>query len=154
MLAITQPERLCLDALCAHSSAWHVLRRDLNAAGNCALTGMIVITSGCATLEPWASALGGVVGGLIILPASLFVSHVLKIDDPVDAFAVWCLPIAEVSLYHLQASIYYSLCSRAPTHRLKASCASVLSAEGSDSLCATLCRCTALVALPESSGMR
>ncbi len=62
--------------------------RDLYAAGNCALTGMIVITSGCATYEPWASALGGVVGGLIILPSSLFVSHVLKIDDPVDAFAV------------------------------------------------------------------
>ena len=64
------------------------LCRDLYAAGNCALTGMIVITSGCATYEPWASALGGVVGGLIILPSSLFVSHVLKIDDPVDAFAV------------------------------------------------------------------
>ncbi len=62
--------------------------RDLYAAGNCALTGMIVITSGCATYEPWASALGGIVGGLIILPSSLFVSHVLKIDDPVDAFAV------------------------------------------------------------------
>lgn len=62
--------------------------RDLYAAGNCALTGMIVITSGCAVYEPWASALGGVVGGLILLPSSLFVSHVLKIDDPVDAFAV------------------------------------------------------------------
>ena len=74
-----------------------VLRRDLNAAGNCALTGMIVITSGCATLEPWASALGGVVGGLIILPSSLFVSHVLKIDDPVDAFAVWRFPILVMS---------------------------------------------------------
>ena len=58
---------------------------------------MIVITSGCATLEPWASALGGVVGGLIILPSSLFVSHVLKIDDPVDAFAVWRFPIPEMS---------------------------------------------------------
>lgn len=67
---------------------------------------MIVITSGCATFEPWASALGGVVGGLIVLPSSLFVSHVLKIDDPVDAFAVrataWlmhtsgCLPPASL----------------------------------------------------------
>ena len=65
-----------------------LLCRDLYAAGNCALTGMIVITSGCATYEPWAAALGGVVGGLILLPSSLFVSHVLKIDDPVDAFAV------------------------------------------------------------------
>ena len=45
-------------------------------------------------------------GGLIVLPSSLFVSHVLKIDDPVDAFAVrataWlmhtagCLPLASL----------------------------------------------------------
>ena len=47
-----------------------------------------VITSGCATFEPWASALGGIVGGLIVLPGSLFVLHVLKVDDPVDAVTV------------------------------------------------------------------
>ena len=47
-----------------------------------------VITSGCATFEPWASALGGIVGGLIVLPSSLFVLHVLKVDDPVDAITV------------------------------------------------------------------
>ena len=81
----------------AHLSARPALRRDLTAAGNCALTGMIVITSGCATLEPWAAALGGVVGGLIVLPSSLFVSHVLKIDDPVDAFVVRRFPIAGAS---------------------------------------------------------
>lgn len=47
-----------------------------------------MITSGCAALQPWASAVGGIVGGLIYLPSSLFVLHVLKIDDPVDAFVV------------------------------------------------------------------
>ena len=51
--------------------------------------GVVVITSGCATFQPYmASALGGVVGGLAVLPSSLFVSHVLKIDDPVDAITV------------------------------------------------------------------
>ena len=49
---------------------------------------MQVITSGCATYEPWASALGGIVGGLLVLPGSLFVLHVLKVDDPVDAVTV------------------------------------------------------------------
>ena len=49
---------------------------------------MQVITSGCATFEPWASALGGIVGGLIVLPSSLFILHVLKVDDPVDAVTV------------------------------------------------------------------
>ena len=52
-----------------------------------------VITSGCATFEPWASALGGIVGGLIVLPSSLFVLHVLKVDDPVDAVTVSPLPL-------------------------------------------------------------
>ena len=70
--------------------------QDLYAAGNGALTGVVVITSGCATFQPWASALGGVVGGLAVLPSSLFVSHVLKIDDPVDAVTVrsgcWRVP--------------------------------------------------------------
>ena len=49
---------------------------------------MQVITSGCATFPPWASAVGGIVGGLITLPGSLFVLHILKVDDPVDAFVV------------------------------------------------------------------
>ncbi|CAL8463541.1 g3075 [Coccomyxa elongata] len=61
---------------------------DLFAAGNGSLTGTIVITSGCAALQPWAAAVGGIVGGLIYLPSSLFMLHVLKIDDPVDAFTV------------------------------------------------------------------
>ena len=52
-----------------------------------------VITSGCATYEPWASALGGIVGGLLVLPGSLFVLHVLKVDDPVDAVTVCCIGI-------------------------------------------------------------
>ena len=38
--------------------------------------------------EPWASALGGIVGGLICYPSSLFFSHICKIDDPVDAVTV------------------------------------------------------------------
>ncbi|KAK9856422.1 hypothetical protein WJX84_011279 [Apatococcus fuscideae] len=73
----------------AYSKLW--LREgvwDLCAASNGALTGMVVITSGCATYEPWAAALGGIVGGCIVLPGSLFVSHVMKVDDPVDAFTV------------------------------------------------------------------
>ena len=47
-----------------------------------------VITSGCATYEPWASALGGIIGGLAVIPSSLFILHVLKVDDPVDAVTV------------------------------------------------------------------
>ncbi len=62
--------------------------RDLFSAGNGSLMGTIVITSGCATFAPWASAVGGIIGGLMYLPSSLFTLHMMKIDDPVDAFVV------------------------------------------------------------------
>ena len=32
--------------------------------------------------------MGGIIGGFLVLPGSLFVSHVMKVDDPVDAFVV------------------------------------------------------------------
>ncbi|KAK9803465.1 hypothetical protein WJX73_004901 [Symbiochloris irregularis] len=61
---------------------------DLHQAGNGALCGMIVITSGCGTFEPWAAAVGGIVGGMVYLPSSLFFLHIVKLDDVVDATTV------------------------------------------------------------------
>ena len=49
---------------------------------------MVVITSGCATYEPWAAAIGGIIGGLVVVPGGWFMLHVCKVDDPVDAFTV------------------------------------------------------------------
>lgn len=77
---------------------------------------MQVITSGCATFPPWASALGGIVGGLITLPGSLFVLHILKVDDPVDAFVV-SLQLVCLSMYLLCLSVCrasLSLCTFSP----------------------------------------
>nr|AEJ07736.1 ammonium transporter 1.2 [Asterochloris sp. Armaleo 7/29/2003] len=61
---------------------------DLGPCCNGALTGMVVITSGCATYEPWAAAIGGIIGGLVVVPGGWFMLHVCKVDDPVDAFTV------------------------------------------------------------------
>ncbi|KAK9810023.1 hypothetical protein WJX72_003542 [[Myrmecia] bisecta] len=61
---------------------------DLTAAGNGALGGMIVITSGCATLRPWSAALGGIIGGALLLPGQILTLNVMKVDDPVDAFTL------------------------------------------------------------------
>lgn len=81
---------------------------DLTMSTNGALTGMVVITSGCATFEPWASALGGIVGGLIVLPGSMLVLHVLKVDDPVDAVTVHAFGgTTGVLFYSLMASKNY-----------------------------------------------
>ena len=41
-------------------------------------------------------------GGLIVLPGSLFVLHVLKVDDPVDAVTVSSQPDM-LQLTHLHA---------------------------------------------------
>lgn len=75
-----------------------------------------MITSGCATFEPWAAAVGGIIGGLSVLPSSLFILHVLKVDDPVDAvtvrrssFRFWLLAFRLSSL-HLSSVSPCSLC--------------------------------------------
>jgi Amt family ammonium transporter len=51
---------------------------------NGALSGLVAITAGCATLAPWAAFVTGVVGGWVYI----FVSNLLvklRIDDAVDA---------------------------------------------------------------------
>ncbi|CAB9503540.1 Ammonium transporter 1 member [Seminavis robusta] len=60
---------------------------DLMAAMNGSLTGLVSITAGCATLEPWAALVTGLVAGSLY-PLG---SHLLvrcKIDDAVDAIPV------------------------------------------------------------------
>ena len=51
------------------------------------LTGMVSICGGCNAVDPWASVLIGVIGGIAFGFCSELVFH-LGIDDPLDAFAV------------------------------------------------------------------
>jgi len=60
---------------------------DTTAAMNGCLTGLVSITAGCATVEPWAAFIIGVVGGWVYLAASSFILR-CKIDDAVDAIPV------------------------------------------------------------------
>ena len=54
---------------------------------NGCLTGLVSITAGCATVEPWCAFIIGIVGGWIYLAASALILR-LKIDDAVDAIPV------------------------------------------------------------------
>ena len=54
---------------------------------NGCLTGLVSITAGCATVEPWCAFIIGIVGGWIYLSASALILR-LKIDDAVDAIPV------------------------------------------------------------------
>ncbi|KAL3786394.1 hypothetical protein HJC23_002951 [Cyclotella cryptica] len=60
---------------------------DTTAAMNGCLTGLVAITAGCATVEPWAAFVIGILAGWIYLAASSLMLR-LKIDDAVDAIPV------------------------------------------------------------------
>ncbi len=56
---------------------------DTTAAMNGCLTGLVAITAGCATVEPWAAFVIGTTAGWIYLAASSLMLR-LKIDDAVE----------------------------------------------------------------------
>lgn len=60
---------------------------DLTMAMNGCLGGLVGITAGCSTVEPWAAIIIGVIAGIVyVLSSKLLVK--LKIDDAVDAIPV------------------------------------------------------------------
>eukprot|EP00747_Dinoflagellata_sp_TGD_P148427 gnl/TRDRNA2_/TRDRNA2_176923_c0_seq8.p1 gnl/TRDRNA2_/TRDRNA2_176923_c0~~gnl/TRDRNA2_/TRDRNA2_176923_c0_seq8.p1 ORF type:complete len:193 (-),score=32.43 gnl/TRDRNA2_/TRDRNA2_176923_c0_seq8:146-655(-) len=60
---------------------------DVMALANGILAGLVSITAGCDAVYTWAALFIGLFGGLLYLGASNFMKY-MKIDDPVDAFAV------------------------------------------------------------------
>ncbi|CAB9521577.1 Ammonium transporter 1 member [Seminavis robusta] len=60
---------------------------DLIAAMNGTLAGLVAITAGCATMEPWAAIVTGAISGLLYLWSSGILIQ-LKLDDVVDAVPV------------------------------------------------------------------
>jgi ammonium transporter, Amt family len=60
---------------------------DLTMAMNGALAGLVAITSGCATVQPYAALFIGAIGGLCYLGFSKLLIK-LRIDDAVDAIPV------------------------------------------------------------------
>jgi Amt family ammonium transporter len=52
------------------------------------LAGLVAITAPCAFVAPWAAAVIGIVAGLLVVGAVLWVERRAKVDDPVGAVAV------------------------------------------------------------------
>lgn len=61
---------------------------DVAMVCNGVLGGLVSITAGCSVITPWYSFVVGILGGFVYYGASKLLSNVLKIDDPLDAFAV------------------------------------------------------------------
>lgn len=61
---------------------------DVSMTLNGALAGLVAITAGCSSVDPWAAAIIGVLAGLLVVFGIEFVEKVLKIDDPVGAVGV------------------------------------------------------------------
>lgn len=60
---------------------------QVQAMCNGTLAGLVSITSGCATVDPWAAVFVGAIGGVVQLKASAALLR-MGIDDPLDAAAV------------------------------------------------------------------
>merc|ERR1711907_902469 len=63
------------------------IRLDFQALTNGILAGLVTITAGCASVEPWAAVVMGLIGSVTYSLACL-VMNKLKIDDPLEAFQV------------------------------------------------------------------
>lgn len=61
---------------------------DISMTINGALAGLVAITAGCASVDPWAAIVIGAAAGVIMVFAVEIIEKVLKVDDPVGASAV------------------------------------------------------------------
>lgn len=61
---------------------------DVSMTLNGALAGLVAITAGCDTVDPWASAVIGMISGFAVVFGIEFVDKICKIDDPVGAVGV------------------------------------------------------------------
>lgn len=68
---------------------WMVNKKpDVSMCLNASLAGLVAITAGCAAVDPWASAVIGIVAGCLVAGATWFIDNKLHLDDPVGAIAV------------------------------------------------------------------
>lgn len=88
LIAINTNLAACGGALVATAITWaKVGKPEISMALNGALSGLVAITSPCATVSPLASIIIGGIAGLVVVFAVEFFEN-RKIDDPVGAISV------------------------------------------------------------------
>jgi ammonium transporter, Amt family len=91
-LAIVATNTLLASATGAFGAYLYVKTRfgkpDPTWLANGMLAGLVAITAPCAFVSSWAAMLIGLVAGVLVVVAAIFVETKLRVDDPVGAIAV------------------------------------------------------------------
>jgi Amt family ammonium transporter len=91
-MAIVATNTMLAGAAGAFSACVYVWRRygkpDLSMMCNGMLAGLVAITAPCAFVSAQSAVLIGLVAGVLVVVAAVFVEKKLKVDDPVGAVAV------------------------------------------------------------------
>lgn len=87
-IAVTTNTAAAFGGVAATITAWLVLGKpDLSMVINGILAGLVAVTAPCAFVGVVASAIIGIIGGIIVVFAVIFIDNI-KIDDPVGAISV------------------------------------------------------------------
>lgn len=87
-ICVTTNMAACTGVLGATFMSWFLLKKpDLGMTINGCLAGLVAITAPCAFVSVSSSAIIGLIGGIIVVPAVIFFDKV-HVDDPVGATAV------------------------------------------------------------------
>lgn len=88
-IAVTTNLSAAAGAISAMIIIWILTGRpDASMTLNGALAGLVGITAGCAVVSPLSAIIIGLISGVLVVLAVLFIDKKLKIDDPVGAVSV------------------------------------------------------------------
>ncbi|MBD3347210.1 MAG: ammonium transporter [Chitinivibrionales bacterium] len=88
-IAVTTNLAAAAGAVAAMLTAWIIIGKpDGSMALNGVLAGLVGITAPCADVSPFSAVIIGLVAGILVVIAVLFIDKTLKIDDPVGAVSV------------------------------------------------------------------
>ena len=111
-IAITTNLAAAAGAIAAMMTAWILIGKpDGSMSLNGALAGLVAITAPCDGVSPMGAIAIGLVGGVLVVSAVLFIDRVLKVDDPVGAVSVHGICGAwgtlSCGLFNLDSGLFY-----------------------------------------------
>jgi Amt family ammonium transporter len=112
-IAVTTNLSAAAGAIAAMFTAWAIFKKpDASMTLNGALAGLVAVTAGCDAVSPIGAVSIGLVAGVLVVLAVIFIDRVLKVDDPVGAVSVHGLCGAwgtlAVGLFSTSEGVFYT----------------------------------------------